>query len=169
MLALRHAVGLIATPKFEFGHAFSSQSLDGYSQCRRFGVMLRRRSAGRDILVGLLLAVQPTAHAHLQANSHRGPRPRDRSVRHPRLHGPGPNMGLRGGHWRGRPQRQTQVTGRQGELDRYRTPKGRQNKRGPIVTFEHFVCFDSDEPNVPDFENWRLCSPGESLGMCEQS
>jgi hypothetical protein len=60
-------------------------------------------------------------------------------------------------------------TGRQGELDRYRTPKGRQNKRGPIVTFEHFVCFDSDEPNVPDFENWRLCSPGESLGMCEQS
>jgi hypothetical protein len=102
-------VGLIATPKFEFGHAFSSQSLDGYSQCRRFGVMLRRRSAGRDILVGLLLAVQPTAHAHLQANSHRGPRPRDRSVRHPRLHGPGPNMGLRGGHWRGRPQRQTQV------------------------------------------------------------
>jgi hypothetical protein len=68
-------VGLIATPKFEFGHAFSSQSLDGYSQCRRFGVMLRRRSAGRDILVGLLLAVQPTAHAHLQANSHGDPDP----------------------------------------------------------------------------------------------
>ncbi len=30
--------------------------------------------------------------------------------------------------------------------------KGGRNRRGPIVTFEHFLFFDSDGPNVPNFK-----------------